>query len=158
MSPEKDNIFVCDLDMNFVRQEINDFLIYWNSKRGARKFPSRADIAPRDIQSFLPWVHMHDIASDGKEYRVRLIGTKLSETFGNRSGQSVSSLPPGVAERVGQAIDWVLEAGAPVRTYAPHAALPGQEFQGIESCFAPLSSNGTDIDMIIAVSILEKRK
>lgn len=103
---------------------------------------------------------MHDVTQSGKEFRIRLIGTILSDTFGSGDmrGKPISALPPGVSARVKQGIEGVLEACAPVRTYAPHAALPGQHFQGIESCFAPLSGNGTDIDMIIAVSILENRK
>lgn len=160
MSAKADNIFIRDLDLKFVRTELMEFLEYWNAKRGARPFPSRKDIAPREIQSLLPWLHMHDVTSKGDEIRIRLIGTILSETFGSGDlrGHPISVLPPLVFDRVQQGIEWALEARAPVRTYAPHAALPGQNFQGIESCFAPLSGNGADIDMIIAVSILENRK
>jgi len=55
-------------------------------------------------------------------------------------------------------INLVLETRAPLRTYAIESAIPGQDFQGNESCLAPLSTNGADIDMIIVVSILENRK
>ncbi len=155
----EDNIFICDPELNFVRQDIADFHAYWDAKRGSRQFPARADIVPREIVPLLPWLHMHDVVSGREEFCIRLIGTTLSETFGkgDMRGEPISVLPPKVFERVRQAILWVLEARAPIRTYAPHAALPGQNFQGIESCFAPLSSNDADIDVIIAVSILENR-
>ncbi len=65
MSADVDNVFVKDLDLNFARKELVEFLAYWNAKRGARRFPSRADIAPREIQSLLPWLHMHDVADKG---------------------------------------------------------------------------------------------
>lgn len=160
MSPSEDNIFICDTNMNFVRKELHDFLSYWEARRGTRQFPSRADIKPGDITDFLPWTHMHDVARDGKEFRIRLIGTALADTFGNGDmrGKPISVLPPRVFERVQQGIEAVLKQRAPVRTYAPHAALPGKYFEGIESCFAPLSENGTDINIIIAASILESRR
>ncbi len=160
MPATKDNIFICNTDLKFVRPELHDFLSYWKAKRGTRLYPGRTDIKPGEITPLLPWTHMHDVISGGEEFRIRLIGTILSDTFGdgNMRGESISVLPPGVFARVKQGIERVIEARAPVRTYAPHAALPGQHFQGIESCFAPLSANGTDIDMIIAVSILEKRR
>lgn len=160
MQPIADTDFILDLDLKFQRAELAEFLAYWNAKRGGRKFPSRADIQPREIVSLLPWIHMHDVTNSGDEFRIRLLGTILSNTFskGDLRGKPISELPPGVFKRVKQGINWVLEARAPIRTYAPQAALPGQDFQGIESCFAPLSHNGTDIDMVIAVSILENRK
>jgi hypothetical protein len=76
---------------------------------------------------------MHDVISGREEFRIRLIGTILSDTFGdgNMRGKPFSALPPGVFARVKQ---------------------------GTEPCFAPLSGNGADIDMIVAVSILENRK
>ena len=159
MTSSEDNIFICDPELNFVLPALAGFLDYWNAKRGKRLFPSRADIIPREITPLLPWLHMHDVAPGQEEFCIRLIGTILSDTFGkgDMRGQPISVLPPGVFVRVRQGIEWVLEARAPIRTYAPHAALPGQNFQGIESCFAPLSSNGADIDVIIAVSILENR-
>lgn len=160
MPPAKDNPFYCDLDLNFQRPELVEFLEYWKGKCGGRQFPARADIVPREIGPLLPWLHMHDVRNDDREFHIRLLGTKLAETFGKGDlrGQPLSVLPDLVYERVTQGIGWVLDARAPIRTWAPHAALPGQDFQGIESCLAPLSSNNSDIDMIIAVSLLEKRK
>ncbi|MFZ5835474.1 MAG: PAS domain-containing protein [Pseudomonadota bacterium] len=160
MPPADDTIFLCDTNLDFVRTELHDFLAYWNDKRGLRQFPGRADIKPGELTPLLPWMHMHDVGESGAEYRIRLVGTILSNIFGkgDMRGQPLSILPPVVFDRVKQGIERVLEARAPIRTYAPHAALPGQDFQGIESCFAPLSHNGTDIDIIIAVSILDKRK
>jgi len=160
MSPPSDIVFFRDAALVFVRSELHDFLAYWNAKRGQRRYPSRVDIKPAELTPLLPWMHLHDVTDSGDEYRIRLIGTMLSNTFGkgDMRGQPLSELPPMVSTRVKQGIEWVLEARAPIRTYAPHAGLPGQGFQGIESCFAPLSRNGTDIDIIIAVSILDNRK
>lgn len=153
----KDNIFLCDRNLDFRNPDIAGFHQYWSAKQSGREFPSREDIVPREITRLLPWLHMHDVPPAGAEIHIRLIGTMLSEVFGdgNMRGKPLSALPAGVHARVKQAIHWVMEARAPIRTYAPHAALPKRRFYGIESCFAPLSGNGRDINMIIAVSILE---
>ena len=153
----KDNIFLCDKNLDFKNPDIAGFYRYWNAKRAGREFPSREDITPRDIPHLLPWLHLHDVPPSGEEIHIRLVGTMLSETFGDGDmrGKPLSTLPAGVYARVKQAINWVIDARAPIRTYAPNAALPQRQFLGIESCFAPLSSEGDDINMIVAVSILE---
>jgi len=160
MFPMEDPKFIIDLELKFFRSELIEFLAYWNAKRGARPFPGRKDIVPREIEKLLPWVNMYDTLDGGKEPRVRLIGTALSDALGggDYSGKPVSELPQLLSKRIQRGISLVLETRAPLRTYAIESAIPGQDFQGKESCFAPLSANGTDIDMIIAVSILEKRR
>jgi hypothetical protein len=160
MFPIEDPKFIIDLELKFVRTELIEFLVYWNAKRGARPFPSRKDIAPREIEKLLPWINMYDILDGGKEFRVRLIGTALSDALGggDYNGKPVSELPQLLSKRIQRGINLVLETRAPLRTYAIESAIPGQDFQGNESCLAPLSTNGADIDMIIVVAILQNRR
>lgn len=160
MSPDDDKGFILDLDLNFQRLELVEFHAYWNAKRGGRRFPARSDIAPRDIVKILPWINMYDIIDGGREIRTRLIGTALSDALGGKdySGRLISEMPQLLAERIQKGVTKVLETGAPLRTYASISAIPGQDFQGNESCLAPLSSNGTEIDVIIVVAILQNRK
>ena len=51
-------------------------LSYWRSKRGARRFPSRADIDPAEIPALLPHIILTDVMPDGR-YRYRLTGTSV---------------------------------------------------------------------------------
>jgi hypothetical protein len=160
MLPIEDPRFIVDPELNFLRQELIDFLAYWHAKRGARPFPGRKDIVPREIEKLLPWVQMYDVVDGGKEFRVRLIGTALSDTLGggDYSGKPISEMPQLLSRRIQRGINLVLKNRAPLRTYAIESAIPGQDFQGNESCLAPLSTNGTDIDIIIVVAILQSRK
>lgn len=163
MLPIEDPKFIVDLELKFFRQELTGFLAYWHAKRGARPFPSRKDIVPREIEKLLPWVNMYDIADHeggDKEYRVRLMGTALSAALGggDYSGKPISEMPQLLSRRIQRGINLVLENRAPLRTYAIESAIPGQDFQGNESCLAPLSTNGADIDMIVVVAILQNRK
>ena len=157
-------IFIYDLNLRFKRPELVEFLAYWNAKRGKRRFPSRADMVQRDLVRILPWVHMYDVLNvqpDGSaEFRVRLLGTALSEIGApvDYRGKLISAMPPVVYENLQEHLDRVLQARAPMRTYTNKTSIPGQEFQSSESCYAPLSKNGADIDVIIVVTMLEKRK
>lgn len=123
-------------------------------------FPGRADISPRALPAQLPWLHMYDVLSAGTDFRIRLIGTTLSDLLPARNlrGKPISALPPFVQDRLRHALEWVMQNRAPLRTYNSSTAIPGQGFQGSESCFLPLSNNDADIDVIIAVTMLENRK
>ena len=162
MMPDPDGSFARQSDLIFERRELTEFLDYWRSKCGGRKFPARADIRPREIQHLLPWLHMYDTAGDKGEHHVRLLGTSLShasrDDWGDLRGKPVSAYPPRLARRVRLGIEWVLESRGPVRIIAASAGIPGQEFQSMETCAVPLSDNGQDINIVMAVSILENRK
>ncbi len=149
-----------DPALNFQSPKLAEFLIYWQGKKGGRCFPARADIAPREIQSWLPMISMYDVPAAGEEFSVRLIGTALGEILGNGDlrGRPISAFPPLVSKRKNQALNWVLNTRSPLRTFFEKTAIPGQDFQSIEACYAPLSANGSDIDVIIALTQLGSRK
>ncbi len=145
-----------DYGLKFQRPELVDFYAYWDSKRGDRLFPARADIEPRNFVPILPWIHMYDVINGGEEFNVRLAGTAISGLFseGDFRGKSISLLPSPVAERLRKHLIAVLENRAPLRTYNKSTSIPGQEFQPSEGCYVPLSSNGSDIDIIMAATLL----
>lgn len=159
MMHDQDSGFTRRPDLNFSRVELSEFLEYWRGKCKGRQFPSRADIKPREIERLLPWVNMYDVSEDGKEPRIRLIGSSLSSNLGHEDlrGEPISSIPPQLARRVRLGIDWVLEARGPIRAVALLTEIPGQEFQGTELCAVPLSDNGQDINIVMVVTILENR-
>ena len=136
--------------------ELVKFINHWNKIRGDRLFPGRKDLVLREIESLLPYVHMYNV--DGENFSFRLVGNEIVKLFPlmDYRGETLSILPPQLAERLHKSMNWVIEHRAPVRGTSPAAATPGKEYRGIEVVFAPLSSNGTDIDIIIAVSMFEK--
>ena len=54
---------------------------YWNEVRGTRIAPRRFDIEPAQIASILPETFVLERCNDG-EFRFRLAGTRICETFG----------------------------------------------------------------------------
>lgn len=59
--------------------DLVEILAYWQGKRRGRRFPTRADIDPTEIPSFLPRVMLADVRHDPMEFRYRLVGTGICD-------------------------------------------------------------------------------
>src|SRR5262249_40477361 len=55
---------------------------YWTLKKGARRAPSRADIAPEEITDVLPWVLLMERV--GTRIRYRLVGDEFRQVYGDK--------------------------------------------------------------------------
>ncbi len=68
---------------------------YWESKRGQRKMPSRADIDPLDMSFIIGNLILVDvIAGTPLGFRIRLHGTNLTERVGyDLTGKMLAELP-----------------------------------------------------------------
>lgn len=154
-----DDGFHISTELNFQRPELSEFLEYWEQKKGDREFPQRSDIKPAEIVRLLPWINMYDVLDGGEEFSVRVVGTALTEVIGEEMrGKTVSGLSALLVDRVMRTLRAVLETRVPVHAASRSTAIPGQEFQGAEVCAVPLSTNGTDIDIIMAATYLETRR
>lgn len=154
----RDDTFELYTDLVFERTELTEFLDYWRTKCGTREFPERNEVKPSEMVKLLPWINMYDVIDGGETFRFRICGTALTDILGQEfRGKLVSELPPGLHARVVMLLQEVLKVRGPVRGHSTATALPGQDFQGVELCAAPLSSDGDEIDIIVAVAILETR-
>src|SRR5260370_37102735 len=80
-----------DPTLSFAHPALVKAFTYWNSSRGERAMPTRADIAPRRMRSFLPHVALIEVKPrPGAEpdYFVRLAGTAIEEVLGKRTGRA----------------------------------------------------------------------
>jgi hypothetical protein len=65
-----------------MKQQASSVLFeYWNEVRGARLAPSRTDIDPSRISAVLPECFIIEHTEEG-QFRFRLAGTKICESFG----------------------------------------------------------------------------
>ncbi len=147
-----------DPELKFLNPQLAQFLDYWNAIRGERQMPSRKDINPREIKNLLPWVQMYDVR-DGALY-IRLIGTEITKLLPPMDyfGKPMTVFPPDLAQRVLNAMHWVLEHRTALRVYHLNSAIPDRDYKVAESCAAPLSSNGVDIDGLISVTLYDTKK
>jgi hypothetical protein len=55
---------------------------YWTGKKGGRRAPSRADIAPEEISDILPWVLLMERVEN--RIRYRLVGDEFRQIYGDK--------------------------------------------------------------------------
>lgn len=65
----------------FIRFELAAIHSYWQSKLNGRRMPSRADIVPAELTSHLPQILLADVLDGGRDFRYRLLGTRLTRYF-----------------------------------------------------------------------------
>ncbi len=134
------------------RDVIREAEEYWNSIRGARLMPARADIVPEAIVKLLPNVILMDVSRDPLNFRYRLIGTEIERhSAGNHTGKWITDIP----ERAPPSNVWdnlqaVIEERRPSTRSVPYVGRH-QDFITTRQITMPLSSNGTDIDMLFLV-------
>jgi hypothetical protein len=140
---------------------------YWQEKRGNRPMPSRNDIDPAEIARYLPSICVVEVLPDPPYLRYRLVGTRQVLIRGHDpTGQAVAGHH--IARDVEGMEDLVLgnykatiESRAPI--YAdreingpdlPVTSFSPRSLKITASLFLPCSSDGRNVDVIIAYSEL----
>ncbi len=135
---------------------LDTFLDYWNERRGARAMPSRADIRPNDLKTYLGWLCFVDALPDYEDFRFRLIGSRVSDFFlSNATGLTVreayAAANAGRAES--DAVRWILRqtctARAPMRVTGGGGDWCGHYYPDYDALYLPLSENGVTANMVM---------
>jgi len=126
---------------------------YWCRKRGSRTMPSRKDIAPEEMKSYLPRVMLIDVRRDPLDFVYRVFGSVIAEAHGKEyTGKSARALEPaGFADLIWRQYLEALEAKAP-RLHAIHLQ-SGGKYMNYQRLTLPLASDGETVDKLLAVSI-----
>ncbi len=144
---------IVDYDLQFRQPQLGAALAYWRSRCRDRAMPARADLDPIDMREFLANVLLAEVVVGRRDpqLRMRLAGTAIEAIFGPMTGKPLAeALPPDMVSRWALLAETVLAARGPVR-FVTRIAYRAQEFVTAEALAAPLSGNGTDIDMMFAV-------
>lgn len=64
---------------DFLSPRVAAFFAYWQSLRGARPMPARADFDPSAVRNLLPHLMLVDIGGEPIRARYRLVGTVVAE-------------------------------------------------------------------------------
>ena len=124
---------------------------YWQTKRGARPMPRRADLDPTEIPPLLlPGITLVDVVPDPRRYVYRLVGTMEAEVRGyDPTGKSVGDAYFGEnAEDATECYDLVVATRAPILDPLPFLERK-RGYSGTESLFLPLSNDGITVNMIL---------
>ena len=129
-------------------------LAYWQSKRGERNMPRRADIDPVEMPDLLPYVRLVDVVAPGR-YRYRLVGTELEQLHGGLkfTGKFVhEALPPPLANQIVPVYDECVRERRPVFLENTFLA-PDRERVARHSrvLFLPLSEDDEVVSMVLVI-------
>jgi hypothetical protein len=133
---------------------------YWETKRGDRHMPSRADIRPSELKEHLGWVIMVDVLPDAQDFRYRLIGTLvteyfLSESTGKTVTEAFSRLGPGVVKGVHAVMRATVRERVPLLASGDADAFaPG--FEEFQALFLPLSDDGENVNVILHAFVFNR--
>lgn len=147
---------------SFTRFELAAIHNYWVSKLKGRRMPSRADIVPAELTPHLPQILLADVLEDGKDFRYRLLGTRLTRYFPERAtGKTFTeALAPFGPETVTATIAVYRSI---VKTRQP-ALIKGpgeyyhQDAKTFEAILMPLSDDDLHVTMIFGAFEFELKK
>lgn len=127
---------------------------YWDSKRGDRRMPSRADLDPTEIPRHLSSLCLVDVVPDERCYVYRLIGTNEASMRGrDPTGHAVGEAYFGTSrDSVFLNYDAVKDTKAP-RVDRDPSITSDNRFICHESIFLPLSSDGENVTMILVYTV-----
>ena len=84
----------CDPTLAFSDPVYQRILSLWQSKAGTRAMPAKSEITPRELKDFLrDIVVCQRVAENPSDYVWRLIGTKVAEIVGNKTGNALRTRP-----------------------------------------------------------------
>ena len=127
---------------------------YWAGLRRDGRLPSRADIRPSDIKSFLPMLSLTEVAGENR-FRIRLAGTGLFGVYGTEiTGRTLPEIYAGAAAEY-----WRRELAAIVGDQQPAIGVHSLGWRGAPHLSVlwmrlPLSANGADVDMILGYDVV----
>lgn len=123
---------------------------YWESRRGDRAIPARADIDPTDFAWALGAVSLMERLADG-DYLFRVDATTTAELFAvDMTGRRLAVYPDAPVRAMVQAtLDAVVAARAPMLVYRDFVF--NRAPRRYELLLLPLSAGGAAVDMILSM-------
>ena len=135
--------------------QLQDLLDLWTAKKGLRRFPSREDITPRDMKSFLRNITFIRITNDGTDFEYRVMGDAVVQAWGQSFVGMDAAQLNGIREGMG---DVILRICASVAARREPLVVRGElskgEFEhiGQECLFLPLGPDDKTVDYVLGVS------
>jgi len=144
-------LIATDWDMETLREPLlRNLHAYWNSRRGERLMPARADIDIAKIPTLLPYVFLIDVLDGGLDFRFRVAGTHIRDvTEDEVTGQHVAeAFPEEFGAEVRQIWSKVVDSRRPVSGRG-RLWVPGREHVTWEGVAMPLAEAGGDVNMLL---------
>lgn len=152
-----DRVGAAELDLASNRYpDLARVLAYWERKRDGRFAPRRADIDPLDLVDVLPRIMLADVIGTPPEFRYRLSGTGIGavhgEDFTNKSPRDLK--PAAFGRLIHEHYCAVVVRRVPLLHLVMLDTL--QKTRSYARLLLPLSENGQDVTMLLAVDSKEQ--
>lgn len=124
----------------------------WMELKGGADMPSKADFKPERMRAYLPNIYIVDIIDGGADYRLRLIGTALTQMVGRDMTGCLLSEVPETRWRA-QIYTHVIRERAPV-AYLSRLGRPGGHEVTTENIVLPATGLDGTFSELICASVL----
>jgi hypothetical protein len=123
---------------------------YWRSKCPDGRLPARRDLKLEEMKELLSFVFFVDVTGDPLSFRYRLVGTQFYQWTGREyTGVALNEAEYGPKWRnVYNDYLAAVRGRVPVLSEYVAAPWPGREYLSYERIVAPLSDDGTAVNML----------
>lgn len=127
---------------------------YWDTKRGSRIMPSRAEIRPSEMKEHLGWIVMLDALPDLSDFRYRTIGTRVTQYFlSDSTGKTITEAFQAYGPAAINGVLWLHRKAAKdkvgIRAHGGAGWL-GRSFLDFDTLVLPLSDDGQNANKILS--------
>jgi hypothetical protein len=131
-------------------------VIFWETKRGPRLIPSRADFAVGELRPWIGNLALLDIQSDGKA-TFRICGTNLLGRFGGeQTRKSLDDLRPDIRTPFQHLIQRICHTPKP--THETLTLRIDEEDANFQELALPLSDDGANVHAVLFASYPVSKK
>lgn len=132
---------------------LRQLCVRWNEIRGERAMPTRSELNPFALRGMLKFAQLFDVIDGGRDFRVRVMGSGLTDQSGLQlTGKLVSEFDnASLRTRIHTALWRVCETKEPVRLSAPHSALLHLAHRQLEAVCLPLGEGDVVTQVISGV-------
>jgi hypothetical protein len=129
-------------------------LALWRALKGTRRFPTRAEIVPRDLGDLLRHTALLRLSAAGADFEIRLVGDAIVFAQGiSLSGYTsamVDKLSPGYGAELRQIFCQMHRTGEPLVFRGWYERDPGPKPVYHETMFLPLGEAAVDHILVVA--------
>lgn len=140
-----------DIQSAVVREAID----VWSAKKGARRYPSRDALTPRDMMRFLRHVTLYRLKDGGTDFEYRVMGDAVVQAWGRSfvgcDSAKLNRIRAGMGDVIQRICASIARRGEPL---VVRGVLSKGEYEHIdqETVFLPLGPDDTTIDHVLSVS------
>jgi hypothetical protein len=129
-------------------------LALWRRLKGTRRFPSRIEVAPRDLGDLLRHTALVRLSSGGEDFEIRLVGDAIVQAQGTSFTGYTAAMVDAVSAGYGAELRTIFRrlhrTGEPAVFRGWYERDPGPKPVYHETMFLPLGEGAVDHVLVIA--------